>query len=179
MKEQIRRVLALTTVGLVGGVSLVAASLNPPGTRSWLVVCGLLGAGMAVQAVSSEPRDLIPALLFALVPVVGLVSDGSPWWLGPPLACLILLAGELSVLTWENPAGMADDGSLTSRLREAGLLAVVGLGTAIGLGAFGATGLLGGTRAVLAGSVGLVGVAWAALPRRTSKPQTERGSQFE
>lgn len=110
----------------------------------------------------------LPALLFALVPVIGLVSEGSPWWLGPPFAALILLAGELSALTWEDPVRMSEDGSFTTRLREAGVVTALGLGVSIVLGAFGAMGLLGGTWAVLVGSAGLVGVGWAVFPSGSS-----------
>lgn len=179
MTQRIRMLLALAAVGLVAGVALVAAVLNPPGTRSWLVVCAALAAAMAVQAVSSEPRDLIPALLFALIPVIGLASEGSPWWLGPPFAALLLIAGELSALTWEGPVRMSEDGSFTTRLWEAGIVGGLGLGVAVVLGAFGATSLTGGTWSVLLGSAGLVAVASVVFPRGSDGRQTEAHSPFE
>ena len=74
VRTPIRTVLMVATVVLVAGVALVAAALNPPGTRAWLIVCVIVAAAMAVQAVTSEPRDLIPALLFAL----------CRWWAWSP-----------------------------------------------------------------------------------------------
>ncbi|GMV05882.1 MAG: hypothetical protein AMXMBFR53_21590 [Gemmatimonadota bacterium] len=159
MNPRIRTVLAVATVGSVGGVALVAAALNPPGARSWLLVCAVVATAMAAQAVTSEPRDLIPALVLGLLPVAGLASAGTAAWLAAPFAVLLLLAGELSVLTWEDPARLWEDGSLVVRLREAGILGALGLGVAIVVGALGAVDLPGGTWAVVAGSVGLMGVA--------------------
>lgn len=176
MRARVRIVLMVATVVLVGGVALVAAVLNPHGTRAWLVFCGILAAGTAVQAATSEPRDLVPALLFALVPVVGLVSRGAPSWLGPPFAGLLLLAAELNALTWEGPARMLEDGVLSTRLQEAGLVAAVGLGLAVLLGAIARIGLPGGTWAVAAGSLGLVGVAFVVFPGGQHRSRGRGGS---
>lgn len=155
----------VATVVLVGGVAFVAAALNPPGTRAWLAVCAIIATVMAVEAVSSEPQDLVPALLFALTPVVGLVSKGAPSWLGPPFAGLLLLAAELNALCWEGPTRLLSDGALTTRLQEAGLLAVLGLGLAGLLGAIAGITFHGGTWEVGVGSAGLVGVASLVFPR--------------
>lgn len=179
MKSRIRMAIAVTAVGLVGGVAVTAAMLNAPGTRSWLLVCAVVATGMAVQAVTSEPRDLIPALVLALLPVVGLVSAESPSWLGLPFAALLLLAGELAALTWEDPARMHMDGSLSPRLREAGTLAILGLGFALVLGAFGTVELPGGTWAVSMGSLGLVGVAALVFYRPMDTPRGLGGSAAE
>lgn len=167
----------VAVVGLVGGVAMVAAALNPPGTRAWLVVCGILAVSTAVHAVTSDPRDLIPALVLALLPVVGLVSKGSPSWLGPILAGLLLVAGELTALVWEGPVRMSQDGSLVARLREAGMLAVVGLGLAALLDGAAGTGPLHGTWAVLAGSLGLAGVGLIVFPPRRASDESGDGAQ--
>jgi hypothetical protein len=137
--------------------------MNPMESRGWLLACAVIATGTAIQAVSAEPRDLIPALLFAMIPVAGLVSPGSPSWMGPPLAALILLAGELSVLTWEDPARMAEDGSLVARLREAGVLAVLGTAVAVVVWGFAGIGVPGGNLAVVVGVAGLVGVGWVVF----------------
>jgi hypothetical protein len=112
-----------------------------------------------VTAASSEPRDLVPALLFALVPVAGLASKGSPHWLGLVLAALLLTAGELNALGWEGPARMAADGTLLTRLREIGVVAGLGLGLATLLGLVAGVVLPAGTWVVVVGAVGIVGVA--------------------
>ncbi|MBW2255670.1 MAG: hypothetical protein JRI25_13860 [Deltaproteobacteria bacterium] len=176
MRTRIRMALAVGTVGLVGGVALAATVLNPPGSRVWMGICGIVAAAFALQAVSSEPRDLVPALLLAFVPVVGLASEGAPSWLGPPLAGLLLLAGELSALTWEGPVRMSEDGFLSTRLQEAGLVAALGLGVAVLLGAIGRIGPLGGTWAVVAGTAGLVGIAFVVFPRPSSRPGGRGGA---
>jgi hypothetical protein len=165
MRTRIRTALMVATVVLVAGVAFVAAALNPPGTRAWLAVCAILATVTAVQAASSEPQDLIPALLFALTPVVGLVSKGAPSWLGPPFAALLLLAAELNALSWEGPTRMLLDGALTTRLREAGLVAMLGLGLGGLLGAIAGITFHGGTWEVGVGSAGLVGVASIVFPR--------------
>lgn len=164
MKKRARTVLAVVTVGLIGGLSLTAAALNPPGSRTWLVVCGIVAAALSVQAVSSEPRDLLPAILLALMPVAGLASEGAPSWLGLPFAGLLLVAGELGALTWEGPAAMVEDGSLVPRVREAVIIAVLGVGIAVLLGAVAHTGLLRGTWAVVAASAAIVGVGLIVFP---------------
>lgn len=164
MRTPIRTVLMWATVALVGGVAFAAAALNPPGTRAWLIFCAIMATGLAVQAVTSEPRDLIPALLFSTPAVVGLVSKGSPAWLGPPLACLLLVAAELGSLSWEGPGRMIGDGSFLHRLGEVGFVAVLGLGLAALIHLIARPGIPGGTWAIVVGAVGLVGVALVAFP---------------
>ena len=66
MRARIRLTLAVATVVLVGGVALTAGLLNPPGSRIWMGICGILALAFSVQAVSSERRDLLTALLLAL-----------------------------------------------------------------------------------------------------------------
>ena len=165
MRDRLRFGMAVLAVALVAGVSVSAALLNPPGGRTWLVVCGIAATATAVQALSSEPRDLIPALLLALIPVVGLASQGAPSWLGAPMVCLLLLAGELCALTWEGPAGMAEDGFLAPRLQEVGLLAAVGLGVAALLAVAGLVSAPRGTWAVVVGSLALMGIAGVVFGR--------------
>jgi hypothetical protein len=175
MKAGIRTVLMIATVGLVSGVALLAAALNPPGTRAWLVCCGVLATGTAVQAVTSEPRDLIPALLFALLPVAGLAPEGAPSWPGVVFAGLLLIAGELSALAWEGPLRASEDGSLQTRLQEAAVMAAAGLGVAALLGVLAGASRLRGTGAVVTGSVGLLGLAFIVFPRVLHHP-SGRGS---
>lgn len=171
MKTRIRILLALTTVGLVGGIGLIAAVLNPTVSRLWLVACGVMAAALSVEAVSSKPRDLLPAILFALLPVAKLPSAGVPSWLGLAFASLLLVAGELGALVWDGPAGMLEDGSLATRIREAVLMAMLGMGVAVLLDLVARTGLLRGTWAVAAGSAGIAGVGFIAFPhlRRNSQ----------
>jgi hypothetical protein len=177
MRSPARTGFAVATVALVGGVSMTAAALNPPGAQVWLMLCGFAAAATAVQAVSAEPRELLPALLLALMPVVGLASDGAPSWPGPLFAALLLLAGELSALAWEGRVGMAEGGLLSARLQEAGLVAVAGLGVAAFLGGVARIGLIGGTWAVVVGSAGLMGVGWQVFARAGLPPyeQDTRG----
>lgn len=172
MSRWIRLALMTTVVGLVGIVGLSAALLNPPGTRTWLVLCALVGTGAAVQAVSSEPRELIAALILAILPVIGLASEGSPAWLGLPFAALLLVAGELTALAWEGPARKLEDGSLQARLREAGSLALFGLGASVVVSAAGHMGLVSGTWAVVIGALGIVGVAQVMFPA-SGRPRNE------
>lgn len=176
MKTGIRFVLMVATVGLVGGVALVAAASNPPGARAWLVCCAILATGTAIHAVTSEPRDLVPALLFALLPVAGLAPKGAPSWPGAVFACLLLIAGELGALIWEGPNRMAEDGSLYARVQEAALMAAMGLGIAGLLGTVAGASPFGGTWAVVTGSAGLLGVALIVFPRVVHHPGGREGS---
>ena len=160
----------VAAVGMVAGVALSALVLNPRSPNDYyLGLCVMLASATAVQAVSSQPRDLVPALLFALVPVAGLVSDRSPTWLGPVFAAILLLAGEISAWIWEGPTRMAQDGSLAGRVREAGILAATGLGLAALLGAATGVELLGGTWAVLMGAAGVWGITALAFPRASNR----------
>ncbi len=160
MRSRVRLALSVGSVGLVGGVALGAAELGPPGSRIWLGICGIVATAFALPAVSSEPRDLVPALSLALVPVVGLNSEGAMWWFGPLFAGLLLLAGEISALTWEGPVRMSEDGFLSTRLQEAGLFAALGLGIAVLLGAIARTELLEHME-----GLGLLGLPWVSVSR--------------
>lgn len=172
MRRRVRAGLALATVGIVGGVALTAAALNPAGSRTWLVVCALVAGAMASEAVTSEPRSLIPAIVLALIPVAGLVSEGSPWWLGPPMAALLLLAGEFSALTWEHPARMWEDGSLMARLGESVVVTTLGLAAASVVSGFGSVKALGGTWAVVVASAGVVGLGLLVFRRPVDEDET-------
>lgn len=161
MRTRIRMALMAATVGVVGGVGLAAALLNPSEPRSYLVVVAIAAAA---QAVSSQPRDLVPALLLALVPVAGLISDGSLSGLGPLLVVMLLLAGEINAWICEGPERMLEDESLLGRAKEAAVLSATGLGVAALLRVAGRPELPGGTWAVLAGAAGIVGIAAIAFP---------------
>jgi len=101
MRPRARWVLASAFLVVFVGAVALAVALGPREARVLLVALGILAVAAAVQSVTSEPRDLIPALVLALPPVIALVADGSPTWLIGPLAVLLFLAGELNTLSWE------------------------------------------------------------------------------
>lgn len=166
-----RMALALGTIGLVAATSLAASVMAPPGSRIGLLLFSVMAVAMAVQAVSSEPRDLIPAILLALVPVVALASEGAPGWLvGAPLAVLLLLAGEACALSWEVPAG--DRGAmdfLLPRVVEAVILAALGLAAAVVVGMAGRLSPLSGILAVVIGAGALVILTLMLFGRRVTE----------
>lgn len=158
MTAPARIVAASGSVAIVAGVVVVAAALGPDESRAWLLFCGLLAAAAALQGVLSEPRDLAPALLLSLPPVVALASDGSPAWLIGPLGTLLLVAGELNALSWECRGTGPTTGVRTRRLLEIGQLAALALGAAAVVRVIPAVPVLGG-----AGAVAVAAAAIAVL----------------
>jgi hypothetical protein len=88
------------SVALLATAVGIALALGPDRGRPLLLICGALAVAMAIHAAIVEPADITPALLLALPPVAALSADASPTWLIGPLATLLLLAAELSVLGW-------------------------------------------------------------------------------
>lgn len=148
MTAPARIVAASGSVAIVAGVVVVAAALGPDDSRAWLLFCGLLATAAALQGVLSDPRDLAPALLLSLPPVVALASDGSPTWLIGPLATALLVAGELIALSWES-RGTGPTSSLgPRRLLEIGQLAALALAAALAVRVIPPVPVLGGAAAV-------------------------------
>ena len=74
MKLAARWVLASASLALFVGVLLLAVAHGPREARLLLLAFAVLAGGAAVQSLTSEPRDLIPALVLALPPVVALAA---------------------------------------------------------------------------------------------------------
>jgi hypothetical protein len=96
-----RRLLAASSVALFAAVAVLAVLAGPAAWRGWLVASAGLALIAALQSVAADPRDLAPALLLTLLPVLGLMADGAPTWLVAPLAVLLLTASELGALSWD------------------------------------------------------------------------------
>jgi hypothetical protein len=95
-----RIVLGAGSVVLLATAVGIALALGPDRARPLLLLCGALAVAVVVHSALVEPADITPALLLALPPVAALAADGSPSWLIGPLATLLLLAAELSVVGW-------------------------------------------------------------------------------
>jgi hypothetical protein len=100
MRGRTPTILGSLSVALFLVAGVVAVPLGPAGSRFVLLICAILAVLMAVQAAIAEPRDLGWALILGLVPIVALVSDGSPSGLVVPLGVLLFLACELNALRW-------------------------------------------------------------------------------
>lgn len=131
MRPLPRIVAGSCSVAVVLLVVATAAVLGPDGARSWLLVSGGVAVIAAIQAVTSDPADLAPALLFSLPPVIALLADGSPTWLIGPLGALLLLAGELSALSWDLTGTKPMSTLRRQRLRSMGQLTVLALAASL------------------------------------------------
>jgi hypothetical protein len=118
------RLLAASSVALFAAVVVVAVLAGPAAWKSWLAASAGLAIIAALQSVAADPRDLAPALLLSLPPVLGLLADDAPTWLAAimtpaararllaiaPLGGLGLLGALLAVLVARLPvpaAGLA------------------------------------------------------------------------
>lgn len=162
-----RVALACCSVAIIAAVVVVAAALGPDDSRPWLLFCGLLAVAAALQSVVSEPRDLAPALLFSLPPVVALLAEGSPTWLIGPLGVALLVAGELNALSWKSQAAGSSDAARPGRLLDVGQLAALGLGGSAAIAALGRISVLEGTAAVVAAAAAIATVGFIVFRRST------------
>ncbi len=161
MKLAARWVLASASLALFVGVLLLAVVHGPREARLLLLAFAALAGGAAVQSLTSEPRDLIPALVLALPPVMALAAPGSPTWLIGPLAVLLLLAGELNALSWDCRGPFPMSAVQRHRLLDTGVLVLLGLVGVLVVEAVVVGGVAGGRIAVALaalalGSLGLV-----------------------
>lgn len=166
MTMRTRVVLGACSVAIIGIVVITATALGPPAPRPWLVSSGILAVIMAVQSATSDPRELILAMLFSLPPVFALVADGSSAWLIGPLGVLLLLAGELNALRWDAPRTGPLEAVKRRRLFRAGQLAGLGLAGSLLVMAVASGPSPDGTLTVAVASVLLV-VLGSAVLRRT------------
>lgn len=162
-----RQVLATCSVALFLVVTGVAIAFAPDGAQGWLLIAGLAAGVTAIQSVASDPRDLAPALVFSLFPVLSLLTPGSPAWLVGPLAALLVVAAELSVLSWAWQGGRPPPPLRRRRLVEVAWLGALGLagGLAVGVIRFGP--LPGGALVALVATAALVGVGHVIFSRRS------------
>lgn len=160
-----RAVLGACSVAIFGIVVVTTAALGPAAPRPWLVSSGILAVIMAVQSATSDPRELVLAMLFSLPPVFALVADGSPTWLIGPLGVLLLVAGELNALCWDVPRTGPLDAVKRRRLFRAGQLAGLGLVGSLLVVAIASGPSPDGTLTVAVASVLLVVLGRAVLRR--------------
>ncbi len=163
MMPRPRLILAAASVALTLVVVATGVALGPDQFRRWLVFSGVLAVVTSIQSVASDQRDLTAALLLSTPPVVALLADGSPTWLIGPLAVLLLIAAELSALSWD-ARGVRGGSSLThaqrQRLLDIAPLALLGFAGSVVVGAAAMVAVPGGTLAV-----GLAAIALAVLGR--------------
>lgn len=160
-----RKALAVTSVAVMMAVLGVALAAAPSGLRWWLLVFAVAAVAMAVSAVLSEPRDLTPALLFSLAPVVALLSEDRTIWLVAPLAALVLFAAELNASSWDADGVGRGRGAVARRLVQAGQVALLGLLAAWGVAAAARTTWLGGSAAVFVAALALGGFGYVVFGR--------------
>jgi len=151
------------SVGLVTLVVGIALMALPAGIRWWLAVVALVGVLMAVPAAFSVPRELTPALLLSLSPVVALLFEDAAAWLVPSLASVLLVAAELNAMGWAGQGVGAE--AVSRRLAQAGMLGVLGLAGAALVLALGQQTWLSGTVAVLVAAAAVSGVGSLVLSR--------------
>ncbi len=96
-----RALLAAGSVATVAAVVFMALPAVHPGAQRWILASGILAVIATVQTVASDPRDLKTAMLLALPAPAALAVTGAAAWLVGPLAVLLLVAAELSTLSWE------------------------------------------------------------------------------
>jgi hypothetical protein len=153
-----RWVLAAASLALFGGVLILAVSLGPPEAGFLPLAFAVLAGAAVVQSLTSEPRDLIPALVLALLPVIALAAPASPTWLIGPLAVLLLLAAELNALSWDCRGPFPMSAAQRRRLVDIGVLVLLALGGVLVVEAVVAGGVAGGRIAA-----GLAALALAGL----------------
>lgn len=129
-----RVALGIGSVAIVAVVVVAAAALAPEEARPWLLLSGVLAVVAGVQGVASDPSDLATALLLSLPPVIALVADGSPTWMIGPLGALLLVAGELNVLSWECQVARPIGPVNRRRLVSTGQLASMGVAASLAVG---------------------------------------------
>lgn len=160
-----RVVLAFGSVTIIGTVAAVAVMAGPEASRRWMLLCGGLALVAALQSVTSEQRDLAPALLLSLPPLVALVLYGSPTWLIAPLAVLLLVAGELNALSWECRTTGSTGTMIPRRLLQMAELTALGLGGSVVVYAVGRSSVLDGTGAVVLAAIAVAALGYVVLRR--------------
>lgn len=168
-----RLILASCSVAIVLLVVTTATALGPDGARPWLLVSGSIAVITAIQAAASDPADLAPALLFSLPPVIALLADGSPTWLVGPLGACLLLAGELSALSWESQGTRPLSAVRQHRLRGTAQLVSLGLIASLGVAMVGRIPSPGGTVAVVVSAAALAALARVLFRRSNTNPSPE------
>lgn len=157
MTSRARFVLRSSSIVAVVIVVGTAALFGPRDLRVWLLLCGALAVIAAAQAATLDPSDLTPALLLSLPPVIALLADGSPTWMIGPLGALLLVAGELNVLSWESQ-GIGPASGARRRLLNTTRLAGLGLAAALPVALLDAGQWLSGTTAVLLAAGAIAGL---------------------
>lgn len=143
-----RVVLASCSMAILVAVVGVALTSGPGGPPVWLLFCGILAVAAGLQGVTSEPKDLTPALVLSLPPVVALAAEGSPTWLIGPLSALLLLSAELQALSWECRGTGSTGSFVPRRLLRVGVLVSLGLVASVGVEAVAGSWAASGTTAV-------------------------------
>ena len=122
-----RVILGAGSVALPAIAIGMALAFGPNSGRSLLLLCGVFAVALAAKSAFMDPADITPALLLALPPVAALAADGSPTWLMGPLAALLLLGAELTMIGWRlrgsRPLSMVQKRRLGD-LATLGLLAI-------------------------------------------------------
>lgn len=158
MRVRARPVLGAAAVALVTGVVTIGIAFGPPEAGGWLLIAAVPAVILTIQAAGSDPRDLIPAVLLGLFPVLALLLDGSPAWLIGPLAACLLLACELAALSWECQGERGLSPARRRRLLAAIRLGAIAAAAGLAIGLIGATGVRAGTALVLGSMAALAGM---------------------
>ncbi|MGD2068899.1 MAG: hypothetical protein PVI57_09535 [Gemmatimonadota bacterium] len=165
MKARTGHVLGASSVAIVAVVGLSATSLSTADSKVWLYFCVALAGATAFQSVASEPRDLMPALLFSLPPVMALAAEGSPTWLIGPFGVLLLLAAELSALSWEFQGEGPPAPVTIRRLGRIAPLVALALAASVTVYIASWAPVLRGTPAFMLAAAALAGIGWVVFGR--------------
>lgn len=165
MKAKTGVVLGASSVAIVAAVGLSATRVSTSDPKVWLYFCVALAVATAFQSVTSEPRDLTPALLFSVPPVMALVAEGSPTWLIGPLGVLLLLAGELSALSWEFQGEDRPGPVTVRRLGRTALLVALALAASVTVDVASRLPILEGTPAFMMAAAALAGIGLVVFRR--------------
>ncbi len=123
----LRHALAAASVSALAGAVLIALAAGTSPHRVWLGISGLLGVALTFPSLVTDPRDLLPALVFCVPPVIALAGDPGTTWLIGPLAVLLLVGAELGAASWEAEGKRASRGAGVQRTRRIGQLAALSL----------------------------------------------------
>ncbi len=161
-----RNLLAAASVAAIALAVLVALAVGPRQHRAWLTISGLVGVAMAFPSLFTDPRDLLPSLVFSLPPVMALVADPGTGWLVGPLGVLVLVGAELNAACWAAEGSSVLHGAVRGRLLRIGQLALWGLGASVAATLAARLTWLDSTLAVVVAAGALAGLATVVFSTR-------------
>ena len=171
-----RTLIAAASVAASALAVLVALSVGTGPHRVWLTISGLVGVALVFPSLFTDPRELLPALVFSLPPVLALVADPATASLAAPRAVLLLIGAALSALCWPPGGARATGDAGRAHLIRIGQLAVLGLVAGIAVTLAAGLTWLESTAAVVVASASLAGLAGVVFSGASAEAATDTGS---